>query len=145
MPDPTSAIVFIVQEPPVSRGPTGPAVRDMSSAQRYGRLQTILDSTDNPASYAPGPCLNKLSRELRAFAAARDYLCFAGGDSMALALAMLALRDHGHDKIMYLRWERERDTSGVRKPGAGFYVAANIPLRPFIAARAQAARDRIET
>lgn len=117
MNDPT---VYVVQEPA--------AGRDFSSAQRYGKLVSVLTSREH-ASLTPGPALHKMSKCLRDFNPHKDYICFPGGDPMALALAMLALRDMGFKEVQFLRWERERSIDGERKPGSGFYINVSVPLR----------------
>lgn len=116
--DKPAALVYIAQEPRSNM--------DLSSAHRYGRLEMVLDAKAMP-SITPGPCLVAAERKLRAFRPDVDYLCFAGGDPVALALAMLALRGCGLKVISFLRWDRERDISGKRTAG-GFYVPVHVPL-----------------
>lgn len=122
--------VYVVQEPPpIWNRQTGKSVlKDLSSAQRYGRLMTVLGSSDQP-SLTPGPCLFQLQKGLREFNPSDDYICFAGGDPMSLALALLVIRDFGIKEVKTLRWDRERTTSGERKTG-GFYTPISTPLRP---------------
>lgn len=126
----TQGTVYIVQEPPPVRNVhTGKSImKDLSSAQRYGRLMMLLGSSDQ-ASLTPGPCLFQLQKGLRDFNPNEDYVCFAGGDPMSLALAMLVLRDYGFKEVQTLRWDRERGVDGERKPG-GFYSPVTTPLRP---------------
>jgi hypothetical protein len=121
--------VFVVQEPPPMRRGGAMVHKDLSSAQRYGRLVTILSSQDQP-SLTPGPMLHKLSKALRDFDPSLDFVCFAGGDPMSLALALVALKDLNLRDVQVLRWDRERDTSGERMNG-GYYVNISTPLRLF--------------
>lgn len=125
------SVVYIVQEPPMiyDRASKRHFSKDLSSAQRYGRIVYILGPSDQ-ASLTPGPCMHKLRKELKDFRPDADYICFAGGDPMSLALAMLVLRDMNINTATALRWDRERDTSGERKNG-GFYVPVSTPLRPY--------------
>lgn len=71
--------------------------------------------------------MNVFMRSLHEFDKEKDYLCFAGGDPVSLALAMLALRDMGHVFINLLRWERERSPDGKKLYG-GFYVPVKTKL-----------------
>lgn len=122
----TDAVVYIVQEPPVFGAGGTSRVKDFSSAQRYGRLEQILGPTES-ASLAPGHALNRMKKALHGFRRGVDYVCFAGGDPMALSVALLALRDMNFKDVEMLRWDRERDTSGRRTQG-GFYVPVTVPL-----------------
>jgi hypothetical protein len=121
-----SGVVFIPQEAPVGYRDNVATTKDLSSAARYGRLHPIL-SMNERASMTPGPCLFKLSKELRDFDPANDFVCYAGGDPMSLALAFMVLKDLGLREVRFLRWERERDTKGKRTAG-GFYVPVKIKL-----------------
>lgn len=122
-------IVYVVQEPrPFFDRVTGVTVsKDLSSAQRYGKIVPLLDSSDQP-SITPGPSMFVMQKKLREFNPERDYICYTGGDPMSLALALLTLRDMNYREVQVLRWDRERDTEGNRKPG-GFYVPTITPLR----------------
>lgn len=124
------SVVYVVQEPPpVYNRTEGKTVhKDLSSANRYGTLMPIL-SKGNQASLTPGPSLSELHRKLRHFNPDLDYICFAGGDPMSLALALLVLRDMNVKEVSILRWDRERSTDGVRTAG-GFYTPVVTPLRP---------------
>lgn len=116
----SDSTVYMVQEPA--------AGRDLSSAQRYGKLVSLL-SLREQASLTPGPSLFKLQKLLRDFNPDKDYVCFPGGDPMALALTMLTLRDMNFREIQYLRWERERSIDGERFNNRGFYLNVSVPLR----------------
>jgi hypothetical protein len=127
---PRESSVFVVQEPPASynRVTGGYVAKDLSSAQRYGKLIPILAQAQH-ASLTPGPSLFQMQKSLREFSPEFDYICYAGGDPMALALALLTLRDMGFQEVNVLRWDKERDTDGNRKAG-GYYTPVRTPLRP---------------
>jgi hypothetical protein len=114
------AIAYCVQKP---RGKQ----HDLSSANRFGRVVTILDEADNP-SLNPAGCLHKINRALKEFSP-DDIIFMAGGDFLSLALALCALKDLGFKEVNYLRWERERDIDGTRKHGVGYYVQEPLPLK----------------
>lgn len=121
--------VYVVQQPPPFRDrSTGTTVhKDMSSAQRYGKIVQLLEAADQP-SLTPGPSLYTLQKKLRDFNPERDYICYAGGDPMSLALALVVLKDLNLREVQVLRWDRERSTDGQRLTG-GFYVPITTPLR----------------
>lgn len=123
----SKATVYLVQDPPPVYRRGKPITKDLSSAQRYGKLMPILESDDQP-SLTPGPMLHRMRKALTRFDPTCDYICYAGGDPMALALAMLVLAGMGLKEVPTLRWDRERDTAGTRKAG-GFYVPVNVPTR----------------
>jgi hypothetical protein len=128
MTDQSEGVVYLVQQPPpVRRGSGPPKHKDLSSAQRYGVLRPILSDSDQ-ASATPGPALHQMMRELKSFDPAKDFICYAGGDPMSLAVAAMALANMNIREFTMLRWERERSTDGVRKPG-GFYVPIKVPTR----------------
>lgn len=112
-------VVYIPHEPPQPR--------DLSSANRYGRIVTVLGVADRPG-IKPGPCYFKLCKDLRNFRPDKDYICFAGGDPLSLGLAFGALVYNGVREFNFLRWERERSTTGERTTGVGFYVPTRILL-----------------
>lgn len=120
------ATVFLVQEPRSLHRNGTVVPRDLSSAQRYGKIIPVLSQGEQP-SLTPGPCLHKMLRELREFDTENDFLCYAGGDPMSLGLALLALRENGRKEVSVLRWDRERDTSGNKTQG-GYYVPIRVPL-----------------
>lgn len=122
--------VYVVQEPPASynRQTGGYVTKDLSSAQRYGKLVPILAQAQH-ASLTPGPSLFQMQKALRDFKPDRDFVCYAGGDPMALALALLTLRDYGFTEVQVLRWDKERDLDGNRLAG-GYYTPVRTPLRP---------------
>lgn len=122
----TDRTVFIVQEPPPVYRHGKTITKDLSSAQRYGRLEPIL-APDEQASLTPGPCLHKLCKGLRGFNPTKDYICFAGGDPAGYALALIALRENGIREVSALRWDRERATDGTRTVG-GYYVPVAMKL-----------------
>lgn len=122
-------VVYLVQQPRPFRDRLTGAVtpKDLSSAQRYGKIIPVLEADDQP-SITPGPSLFVMQKKLREFNPERDFVCHTGGDPMSLALALLALRDLNLKEVQVLRWDRERATNGERLSG-GFYVPVLTPLR----------------
>lgn len=115
-----AAKVFCVQQPRSND-------RDLSSANRYGKIEFLLDSDDMP-SISPSACIHKMNKQLQEFHH-KDFLFYAGGDPLGLGLAMCLLKDRGFTEIQVLRWERERNITGQRRAGVGFYVPVRVKLR----------------
>ncbi len=113
--------VYIVQEPPHER--------DLSSAESYGQLVTVLTTYDRP-SITPGPCLYKLRSELSKFTK-EDYLVWTGGDPMGALLAGIVIAELPFNEIKLLRWDRKKDLNGVRTE-VGFYVPVVLNKRQII-------------
>jgi hypothetical protein len=118
-------VVYLPQMPPPIRRGRQTIHKDLSSASRYGKLIPVLEADEQP-SLTPGPALNKAKGKLQDFKQ-EDYVCYAGGDAVALALALLVLRDMGFRRVNLLRWERELQLDGTRS-GQGFYVPVETPL-----------------
>lgn len=112
--------VYCIQKP---RGKP----RDLSSANRYGAIEFVLDDTDAP-SQNPSASYHKIHRRLLGFEV-NDYIFTAGGDPLAMGLVVAALKELGHREINFLVWERERDIDGTRKHGVGYYVPLRVKLK----------------
>lgn len=101
---------------------------DLSSANRYGKLETIFASNESP-SITPGAGLVKAEKYARLIDPVKDYLLWIGGDPMSLFLMGVALqRQKNIFTFQWLRWERERDTEGNRLR-TGFYCPVKMMLR----------------
>ncbi len=124
-----ASTVFLVQPPPPYY-PAGkpPVHKDLSSAAQYGRIINLLND-GFWASMDPKKAAREIKEGLIGFEAATDYVCFAGGDPVALAMTFLTLRNDGWENVTYLTWERERDINGVRT-GRGYYRPVSIDLNP---------------
>lgn len=118
MPEPT---VYLIQEPNTDRFP-----RDLSSANRYGKIVPVLSAAYKP-SLLPGPALHEMRRALRAFRP-DDFILWIGGDPMGPILAGYVINELGYRSCKFLRWERERDPEG-RRLGTGFYVPGTVQFR----------------
>lgn len=97
---------------------------DLSSAQRYGKVVPILDTTDYPGRI-PGPALFKLRKALADYHP-EDYVCYGLSDPAAAFLAgmVFARQNLLREPVNWLRWERERSPAGDRI--GGFYTPTPI-------------------
>ena len=100
--------------------------RDLSSAQRFGSIVTVLGSNDK-GSMTPDTVISKIAEKLQDFNYKDDYIFTSGGDPINFALVLSVLTSWGIPNFKYLRWERERSAEG-KPTGNGFYVAVEIPL-----------------
>lgn len=117
--------VYVIQIPPPFTTRDGKTIqKDLSSAQRYGAINVLLGEKDQP-SLTPGPCLHKITRRLKDFDSERDFICYAGGDAMAVGLVTAALQAHGIREFTYLRWERNSQSDGP----SGFYVPVEVSFK----------------
>ena len=111
--------VFVIQAP--SRP------KDLSSAQRYGAIHFIFNDPTFQPSQSPGVASNLIGDALADFNPDTDYLLALGGDLVGILMVGHILREmYPGRPTSILRWERERDTSGKRVEGAGFYVPCVI-------------------
>lgn len=102
-------------------------VLDTSSAARYGTIKNVLTRQSRP-SLAPGPCLVEAKKALAKFNHTTDYITVAGGDPLALSIAMLALRDLGFRRVNFLRWDKSIGLDGKRDRSSGYYTPVSVPL-----------------
>lgn len=121
------AKVYGIQEPPpfYSRQSGKAVEKDLSSAHRYGAVTFLLNRTDR-ISATPGQCKRKIEKALENYEQG-DYLFFPGGDFTGLILAGAVLRSMGFKEVLWLKWEKERDTQGKPLSG-GFYTPITLPI-----------------
>lgn len=112
--------VFCVQQPRLND-------RDLSSANRYGKIQYLLENTDYPST-TPSACLHKINRLLKDFEPS-DYILYAGGDPLGLGLVMSTLIQNGFTEFQLLKWDRDRTIQGERQKGVGFYSPLRVKLK----------------
>lgn len=96
--------------------------RDLSSASRFGTVKFLLEQHEK-AAQNPDLVFERLLMRLETFDPTRDFIFTAGGDPLAFALTVAALKELGFTYFSYLRWERDRQNGG------GFYVSVKVPLQ----------------
>lgn len=101
--------------------------KDLSSAARYGTIEFIFPDYRFQPSQRPGMAVTPIEKAIMDFNPDEDYLLSLGGDWVGVMMVGMAMnRHHPGREIRILRWERERDTTGERIPGSGFYVPSTI-------------------
>lgn len=113
--------VYIVQEPRL--GPDH-AARDFSPAMQYGQLRFVLRASDNP-SLQPNRYAEEMWDILQNFGK-DDFLLWAGGDPLGLAIAASLVAQANEGFINWLRWDRERDSNTGRRTGMGYYTPVKV-------------------
>lgn len=108
--------VFLLQRPPVPR--------DLSSAEQFGTLHTVIDDEAAQVGYAPARIRRLMEKEFVKFDADEDFIVQAGGDPWMLFVAGMVVNSLFPGKpVKTLRWEREIGEDGRRR---GFYVPVHI-------------------
>jgi hypothetical protein len=121
------SVVYVFQDPPPYMKNGRAVPRDTSALQRYGRISYVLERDDHPHAW-PSQCVINAMRSLKYFRPDVDYLCYVGGDSMAPAIALLAVNKLGHKEVTLLRYDRKpRHERGTNTTG-GNYVPVKFKL-----------------
>lgn len=116
-----SSSVFVVHE--------SPKRRDFQSADKYGKLDFLLNQDERP-SLNPTAAYQSILKKLEQSYDERDYIVAAGGDPIAPLLVGYALRDLGVEGFKYLRWSRKRLEDGSFSRDIGFYVPTQFNPKP---------------
>lgn len=99
---------------------------DVSAAGVYGEIQFVLSAGDRTSSN-PELSIQKLRRALRDFDPYRDFIVWAGGDPLSCMLTGMVMREQGHRKFRFLRFEKNRNIRHGEKV-TGFYSPVEIRL-----------------
>lgn len=98
---------------------------DLSSASRYGRIEFIFPEPRYQPSLNLSEARRTVEQALETFDPEQDYIAWAGGDPLGMILIGNVYRGLFPSRPMpMLRWERERDITGNRRSGMGFYTPA---------------------
>lgn len=101
--------------------------RDFSSAARYGPLEVIFSDPRYQPSLKAGIASQEIRKALQNFNPAEDHIMVSGGDPLGILLTGQVLGNmYPRTTINALRWERERDISGQRQSGGGFYMPVRL-------------------
>lgn len=114
----TVPTVFLLQEPT--------SQRDLSSAEKYGRIQIVIGAEDKP-SINISKALNKMQLAMKTYSPEHDVICFAGGDPIVQFLLGIVAERLNIPELTQLIWNRE--TRGGERTGNGFYVPKKIQLK----------------
>lgn len=96
--------VFLVNEP---RKNSFGTTFDVSEAERYGIIVTIFDAKSFPRpSRSPNQAIER-AREVLDGITQDDYILYAGGDVIGLAIASMIADNLLGGRVKFLRWDKD--------------------------------------
>lgn len=118
--------VFVAQQPrPFQDRNSGEwRLPDLSPATQYGAVHFVLSDKDQP-SLTPGQALITARKALRGFND-DDYLLWAGGDPLALAICTMVAAAENMGRIRFLRWERNSRRVAPNMGAPGLYMPCEV-------------------
>lgn len=128
--------VYLIAQPTVKRNGSMPKLEPLAE---HGDVKVVIPAGEYP-TFHPQRALDLVMDKLDDFDYTKDYIAWAGGDTLSAILvgAALAEKDDCTDEeepvpipyFMYLRYERGRDQQGNRTDVGAKYVPVKIPLFP---------------
>jgi hypothetical protein len=119
------ATVYLICQPSVRGDGSLP---DLSGLSEYGRVKVLLQGGEMPHRN-PKRTMELLSERLQNYKPHRDFLVWAGGDTLSAVMIGYLLYENGWDRIQWLRFEKKREQGTGRRLDVGHYVRREIDLR----------------
>lgn len=124
-----AATVYLIAQPSLKADGSQP---NLSPLNEHGRIQVLVETGERPSKY-PERCLRVIRRRLKHFNPATDFLCWAGGDTLAAVLTGHVLSDlsyeHGWNTFRWLVYQRVKDEKTGRWTEEGaYYVPREVPF-----------------
>jgi hypothetical protein len=119
--------VFLIAEPSVRHNGEFPTLTPLAE---YGDIKTVIPSSLYVSRH-PDTAMQIIQTKMKDFDPERDYLVWAGGDTLGAVLVGAFLYSHVPEgvKIRWLRWQRNRDKDGKRTESGGTYqLIENISI-----------------
>lgn len=116
--------VFLIAQPTI---PKDGKLPDLTPLAEWGEITVLVEAGQYP-SFKPAEAWQRVLSRLENFDAENDFLCWAGGDTLAAVLCGSALRHLGHRAFRWLRFERARKEGGGRDNFTGSYTPVDIQL-----------------
>jgi hypothetical protein len=116
--------VYLIAQPTVKRGGELP---DLTPLAQYGDVKVLINSGEYPALH-PERCRDLIEKRLETFNQDRDFIAWAGGDTLAAVFTGIVLERMGLDRIKWLKFQRGWDNDGERDPKKSFYREVVVPL-----------------
>lgn len=116
--------VYLIMQPSVKGNGETPDLKNLSD---YGDVRVLVNAGEYPTKQ-PKRCLRLIEKRLVDFDPRRDYLVWAGGDSLAAILTGVVLADRNWEAIQWLRYDRPRGPDGRRTDVGAKYVPTTVPL-----------------
>jgi hypothetical protein len=116
--------VYLIAQPTVKRGGQLP---DLTPLAEYGEVKVLINSGEYPALH-PERCRDLIEKRLTTFDQDRDFIAWAGGDTLAAVFTGVVLERMGLHRIQWLKFQRGWDNDGERDPDKSYYRAVRVPL-----------------
>ncbi len=118
-------VVYLIAQPTVKRDGKLPNLEPLAV---WGRVQVLLPAGDSP-TFTPIRTYDRMEDRLQDYDPEKDFLVWAGGDTLAAVFLGGLLADMGIDKFTWLRYERPKLPDGSRTDVGAKYVPVTIDLR----------------
>lgn len=116
--------VYLIAQPTVKSGGQLP---DLTPLAEYGEVKVLINSGEYPALH-PERCRGLIEKRLNTFDPERDFIAWAGGDTLAAVFTGIVLERLGFEKIQWLKFQRGWDSDGNRDPNKSYYRLVAVPL-----------------
>jgi hypothetical protein len=116
--------VYLIAQPTVKRGGQLP---DLTPLAEFGEVKVLINSGEYPALH-PERCRGLIEKRLSTFDPERDFIAWAGGDTLAAVFTGIVLERMGFNTIKWLKFQRGWDNDGERDPGKSYYRLVEVPL-----------------
>lgn len=118
-------MVYLIAQPTVTGSGKFPKLEPLAE---FGTIRVIVEAGDYPA-FKPGMIFEKVKDKLRDFDAEKDYVAWAGGDTLSALMVGSCLAQMGHHSFRWLRFERGRDkVTNKRTEEGGSYTPVDVML-----------------
>ena len=97
----------------------------------FGEVKYMLPRGVMP-EFKAEQSLNLLHEHLSKYDPDIDYIATVGGSYMGAILLGMVLRDLGHERMSFLRFDRAQKEDGTRSATEGFYVAVPVDFQEML-------------
>lgn len=127
VPEVRRPVIYLIAQPTVSRKK---APVNLAPLYEHGEVKVVLPTGDSP-TFTPVKCYEVMERRLADFNPDRDFLVWAGGDTLSAVMAGMILVNQEDPvwRFNWLRYERVRNADGSRSDHGAKYVPVIIDLR----------------
>lgn len=116
--------VYLIAQPTVKRDGKLP---DTSPLSEYGEVKVLINSGEYPALH-PERCRDLIEQRLAHFDQDRDFIAWAGGDTLAAVFAGVILERMGLHRVRWLKHQHGWGSDGERDPNKSYYREVNVPI-----------------
>lgn len=117
-------MVYLINQPTIAKNGYAP---NLTSLAKYGEIKILLETGRQPDFDTPG-CLNLIHSRLSTFDPDTDYIAWAGGAPLAVALTTAALMILGIYRVRWMRLDRAHGKDGTRDASKGKFVPVVVDL-----------------